>query len=107
MIDLSTVCLLKSTAFFFYLVPNFETLWFFFISRYTVSHFSLRVRSKYNQSAFTSVVPLSSQRAEEFIQRPSSTRIWQPVKFLFYNCLLEEGSRESHEDVAGGVIGRN
>lgn len=41
-------------------------------------------------------------RAEDITQRPSSVRIQRPVKFLFYNHSLEEGSTESHKDVARG-----
>lgn len=91
---------IKEFHFVFYMVPNFETLRFCLVPRLTISHVWPALRSV-SQRASIFVIPVSVVRAEEFTQRPSSARIRQPVKFLFYNHLLEEGSTESRKDVLG------
>lgn len=88
---------IKEFHFVFYMVPNFETLRFCLIPRLTISHVWPAL-GRVSQRASIFVIPVSAVRAEEFMQRPSSARIRQRVKFLFYNHSLEEGSTESRKD---------
>ena len=62
-----------------------------------------RVRIKYSQSAFISVIHLSSKRDEEVIQGASSTRTWAScvISLLPPFAWISERSTESHKNWAG------
>lgn len=62
-----------------------------------------RVRIKYSQSTFISVIHLSSKRDEEVIQGASSTRTWAScvISLLPPFAWISERSTESHIDGAG------